>query len=68
LSDLEKENCRRRKARETLIVPVSLHYFIRNEDGSDRPIPDAVTDRTTSYLRGLEARCKSRIDKAQATN
>jgi peptidoglycan/xylan/chitin deacetylase (PgdA/CDA1 family) len=68
LDDLAAENCRRRKAGETLIVPVSLHYFIRNEDGSRRPIPARVENRTDRYLQGLRRRCNTRIDKAQATN
>lgn len=68
LADLETENCRRLNAGETLIVPVSLHYFIRNSDSTPRPIPDAVGERTEQYRRALRARCKSLIDKDEATN
>lgn len=68
LDDLTEENCRRHKVGETLIVPVSLHYFIRDPDDAARPIPEAVAQRTERYERRLRAACQSRIDKAQATN
>jgi peptidoglycan-N-acetylglucosamine deacetylase len=62
LADLEAENCRRREAGESLIVPVSLHYFLKNRDGSARPIPPEVEARTRAYLQRLAQRCR-RVDK-----
>ena len=59
LDDLEAENCRRLDAKEELIVPVSIHYFLR--DGKTaRPIPDAVTKRTEDYKKKLPDRCAKR--------
>lgn len=65
LDDLEAENCRRLDAKEELIVPVSIHYFLR--DGKQaRPVPEAVAARTERYRKALPDRCAKRIppDKA----
>jgi peptidoglycan/xylan/chitin deacetylase (PgdA/CDA1 family) len=59
LDDLEAENCRRLEAKQDLIVPVSVHYFLR--DGKKpRAIPDAVTKRTEDYKAKLPGRCANR--------
>ena len=50
--DLEAENCKRLAAGGDPIVPVSIHYFLR--DGKvARPIPDAVKARTDAYKAAL---------------
>ena len=57
--DLEAENCKRLAAGTEPIIPVSLHYFLR--DGkAPRPIPDAVLARTASYKAALPLRCANR--------
>ena len=59
LDDLEINNCRRLAAGQAPIVPVSIHYFLR--DGkAPRPIPDAVKARTAAYLKALPGRCAAR--------
>lgn len=59
LDDLEAENCRRLDAKETPIVPVSIHYFLK--DGKTaRAIPPAVHKRTETYRARLPARCAKR--------
>jgi peptidoglycan/xylan/chitin deacetylase (PgdA/CDA1 family) len=64
--DLEAENCRREEHGEKLIVPVSLHYFLREKDGSARPIPPDVEARTRHYLSELPARCAAREPAPQS--
>jgi len=60
LDDLEAENCRRLADKQEPIVPVSLHYFLR--DGkAPRAIPDAVQKRTDAYKLALPVRCANRI-------
>lgn len=61
LADLEAENCRRRAVRERLIVPVSLHYFLRERSGRHRAVPRAVAARTKRYLAGLRKRCTKSV-------
>jgi peptidoglycan/xylan/chitin deacetylase (PgdA/CDA1 family) len=62
LDDLEAENCRRLDAKEEPILPVSIHYFLRN--GKDpRPVPDAVRKRTEDYRKKLPERCAKRVPK-----
>jgi hypothetical protein len=57
--DLEAENCQKLAAGKDPIVPVSIHYFLR--DGkTPRPIPDEVTKRTEAYKAKLPERCKAR--------
>lgn len=59
LDDLEAENCQRLKAGKDPIVPVSIHYFLR--DGkTPRAIPDAVLKRTDAYRAALPGRCAKR--------
>lgn len=68
LDDLEAENCRRldRLASgqgtgdEQPIIPVSIHYFIRERDGTARPVPDQVKERTERYRANLPERCAAR--------
>lgn len=59
LDDLEAENCRRLATGGTPIVPVSIHYFLR-DGNTPRPIPDEVKARTAAYLKALPARCAAR--------
>jgi len=62
LDDLEAENCQRLAAKQEPIVPVSLHYFLK--DGKTaRPLPDAVIKRTATYRANLPARCAKRPAK-----
>jgi peptidoglycan/xylan/chitin deacetylase (PgdA/CDA1 family) len=57
--DLEAENCRRLAAKQEPILPVSLHYFLK--DGKTaRAIPDAVKQRTEAYRIALPVRCAAR--------
>ena len=59
LDDLEAENCRRLASNQDPIIPVSIHYFLR--DGkTPRAIPDAVQKRTDAYKAALPGRCKTR--------
>src|SRR5690606_11778780 len=46
LADLERENCARLAAGDEPILPVSLHYFLRDPSGTPRPVPDDVAERT----------------------
>lgn len=63
LDDLEAENCRRVATGGEPIVPVSLHYFLR--DGKHpREIPEAVLARTAAYRANLPARCARRAAPA----
>jgi hypothetical protein len=57
--DLEAENCHRLAAGGEPIIPVSLHYFLR--DGKKpRAIPEAIAARTASYRAKLPGRCARR--------
>ena len=59
LDDLEAENCKRLADGKDPIVPVSIHYFLR--DGKQpRAIPDAVQKRTDAYKLALPVRCANR--------
>ncbi|MGE0401490.1 MAG: polysaccharide deacetylase family protein [Kofleriaceae bacterium] len=59
LDDLESENCARLAAKQEPILPVSLHYFVK--DGkTPRPIPEAVKKRTEAYRANLPNRCAKR--------
>jgi peptidoglycan/xylan/chitin deacetylase (PgdA/CDA1 family) len=59
LDDLEAENCSRLATGKDPIVPVSIHYFLR--DGkTPRPLPDAVVKRTEAYKAALPLRCAAR--------
>ena len=59
LDDLEAENCARRAALQQPIVPVSIHYFLRDGKTS-RAIPDDVQKRTAAYKLALPVRCANR--------
>jgi peptidoglycan/xylan/chitin deacetylase (PgdA/CDA1 family) len=59
LDDLEGENCRRLAARQEPILPVSIHYWLR-DNGKPRSIPEAVKQRTLAYRKALPARCAAR--------
>ena len=66
LDDLEAENCQRLADKKDPIVPVSIHYFLR--DGKEhRAIPDDVTKRTEAYKAKLPDRCKARPAAAAQT-
>jgi peptidoglycan/xylan/chitin deacetylase (PgdA/CDA1 family) len=63
LDDLEAENCKRLDAKDPKqepIWPVSLHYFLRDDKNSSRPVPAAVTKRTDAYKAAFAKRCKDR--------
>ncbi|MCE9578415.1 MAG: polysaccharide deacetylase family protein [Deltaproteobacteria bacterium] len=67
--DLEIENCARLAKGGTPIIPVSLHYFLRDGvkgKGKPRPIPPEVAARTASYRATLAARCAARPAPAPA--
>jgi peptidoglycan/xylan/chitin deacetylase (PgdA/CDA1 family) len=59
LDDLEAMNCARLEAGEAPILPVSVHYFLR-DDGVPRPVPEAVEARTQRYRDALPGRCAAR--------
>ena len=57
--DLEAENCARLADKKDPIIPVSLHYFLR--DGkTPRPVPAEVAKRTEAYKAALPGRCAKR--------
>lgn len=59
LDDLEVENCARLAGGREPILPVSLHYFLK--DGkAPRALPDAVKQRTEGYKAALPQRCAKR--------
>ena len=59
LDDLEAENCARLAASKEPIIPVSLHYFLK--DGkTHRDLPEAVKARTAAYRSHLPDRCAKR--------
>ena len=63
LDDLEAENCARLADGRDPIVPVSLHYFLK--DGKTaRELPDAVKQRTLAYKTALPERCAKRTKPA----
>jgi hypothetical protein len=45
---------------------VSLHYFIKNDKKTLRPIPDEVAKRTAAYKAALPGRCAKRTKTAAA--
>ena len=64
LDDLEAENCKRLDEKKEPIVPVSLHYFLR--DGKAlRPVPEEVQKRTAAYKLALPVRCANRVATAK---
>jgi peptidoglycan/xylan/chitin deacetylase (PgdA/CDA1 family) len=65
LDDLEAENCKRLDENREPIVPVSIHYFLR--DGKTaRAIPTDVQKRTEAYKLALPVRCVNRHARAEA--
>jgi peptidoglycan-N-acetylglucosamine deacetylase len=59
LDDLEAENCARLADHKEPILPVSLHYFLK--DGkTPRALPAAVKQRTEAYRTALPERCAKR--------
>jgi peptidoglycan/xylan/chitin deacetylase (PgdA/CDA1 family) len=65
LDDLEAENCARIARGDEPIVPVSLHYFLKDGKrwhggGKARPVPAEVAARTASYESELPGRCLAR--------
>lgn len=61
LDDLDALNCKRIARQKEPIIPVSLHYFLR-DGGVPRAIPAEVAARTDRYRTALIARCQSAID------
>jgi peptidoglycan/xylan/chitin deacetylase (PgdA/CDA1 family) len=59
LDDLEAENCARLADHKDPIVPVSLHYFLKNGKTA-RAIPEGIQERTAAYKAGLPDRCAKR--------
>lgn len=57
--DLERANCRRLLRGAPPIIPVSLHYFLRDK-GVPRPVPPEVAARTDEYRRYLAEACEAR--------
>lgn len=66
LDDLEKENCARLERSERPILPVSVHYFIREYGGEKRPVPTHVAARTERYRQSLPKRCATRSESSSA--
>jgi peptidoglycan/xylan/chitin deacetylase (PgdA/CDA1 family) len=63
LDDLEAENCARLAGNREPILPVSLHYFLK--DGKvPRDVPPAVKQRTEAYKAALPERCAKRAPSA----
>ena len=69
LDDLEAENCARLAAHRDPILPVSLHYFLRDRDGhgpaTPRELPADVRARTEAYRAALPERCAKRSPAAE---
>ena len=63
LADLQRENCRRLARGDSPILPVSLHYFLREVDGTAREVPASVQRQTTDYQKHLATQCQQLIDK-----
>ena len=59
LDDLEAENCARLADHKEPIIPVSLHYFLKDGKAA-RELPEAVTRRTAAYTAALPQRCAKR--------
>jgi len=63
LDDLEAANCKKLAAGADPIIPVSLHYFLKDGDGKKaqaRAIPVDVDKRTAAYKAALPERCAKR--------
>ena len=59
LDDLEAENCARLAGHREPILPVSLHYFLKDGRAPREP-PPAVKQRTEAYRAALPERCARR--------
>ncbi len=57
LAALEQANCERLAAGKHPIVPVSLHYFLRDTTGL-KPIPEAAMNVTQSSIERLYGHCE----------
>lgn len=64
-AELERDNCKRLARGAQPILPVSLHYFLRDE-GVPRPVPPEVAARTEAYLRYLGQSCEGKAGGAKA--
>lgn len=60
LEQLESKNCERIAGGESPILPVSLHYFLRERDGTPRQIPPEVLKATQDTVDRLTQRCHKR--------
>ena len=60
LEHLFQTNCERIDSGENPIIPVSLHYFLANQDGTQRKIPEDIQLQTKTYRRWLDASCEFR--------
>jgi peptidoglycan/xylan/chitin deacetylase (PgdA/CDA1 family) len=67
LDDLEAENCARLAATQDPIIPVSIHYFLRDGKAA-RAIPEDVQKRTSAYKAALPGRCANRTPPSPAPN
>jgi peptidoglycan/xylan/chitin deacetylase (PgdA/CDA1 family) len=67
LDDLDALNCKRLAHKKAPIIPVSLHYFLRDA-GVPRAVPPDVAARTDAYRTALQARCESAIDNHKVTH
>jgi peptidoglycan/xylan/chitin deacetylase (PgdA/CDA1 family) len=63
--DLEAENCARLAGNHPPILPVSLHYFLKDGKAA-RELPDAVKQRTLAYKAALPQRCAKRTNPVTA--
>jgi chitooligosaccharide deacetylase len=59
LAGLRRMNCRRLSRGEQPILPVSLHYFLR-DNGAPRAVPAEVQARTAAYRAYLQEQCAAR--------
>jgi peptidoglycan/xylan/chitin deacetylase (PgdA/CDA1 family) len=57
--DLEAINCKRLADKKDPILPVSIHYFLRDKK-KERAIPDDVKKTTEAYRTALPGRCAKR--------
>lgn len=60
LASLELANCQRIEDGQPAILPVSLHYFLRDPDGTPRRIPAKVLKETQDMVDRLTEQCKDR--------
>jgi len=68
LAGLERANCQRIARGVVPIIPVSLHYFLRDRNGSHRAIPPDVLETTQAAVDRLTNLCKSTIDKSNSAD